>query len=192
MINLIAHSETEKSNLVFTDFFPGQDINLILLTHNLEESEFLNQMNSHILERLMHLNLEDVPRKDLEQMLKEFFIELNWQLYSKFRNTQTMEFGISLLLMIIVKDEIYLVQFGRMLCGKIKNGELEFIGNDGKNLAVKSKLELYLLGAKDKNITTKIHTFKLECGEILFTIPSTKFEELNKALCRNEWVIKIN
>jgi len=178
MINLIDHSNTNKSNLTFTDFFPNQDFNLILLTHNLEESEFLNQINSHILERLMNLNLEDVPKKELDKTLKEFFIEINWQLYSKFRNAQTMEFGISLLLMIIIKDEVFLVQFGRMLCGKIKNGELENIGNDWKNLAVKSKSELFLLGAKDENIVTKIHKFKLEKGEFFFAIPSTKAEEL--------------
>ena len=180
MINLIDHSSTNKSNLTFTDFFPNQDFNLILLTHNLEESEFLNRINFHILERLMNLNLEDVPKKDLEKTLKEFFIEINWQLYSRFRNTQTMEFGISLMLLIILNDEIFLVQFGRMLCGKIKTGELEHIGNDWKNLAVKSKSELSLLGAKDENIVTKIHKFKLENGEIFFSIPSLKVEELKK------------
>ncbi|HHE38762.1 MAG TPA: hypothetical protein ENL20_09345, partial [Candidatus Cloacimonetes bacterium] len=110
MINLIDHSSTNKSNLTFTDFFPNQDFNLILLTHNLEESEFLNRINFHILERLMNLNLEDVPKKDLEKTLEEFFIEINWQLYSRFRNTQTMEFGISLMLLIILNDEIFLVQ----------------------------------------------------------------------------------
>ncbi len=178
MINLIDHSGTNKSNLTFTDFFPNQDFNLVLLTHNLEECEFLNGINSHILERLMFLNLEDVPKKELEKALKEFFIEINWQLYSKFRNIQTMEFGTSLLLMIIIKGDIYLVQFGRMLCGKITDGELEHIGNDWNNLAVKSKSDLFLLGAKDENIVTKIYKFKLEKGDIFFAIPSTKAEEL--------------
>ena len=166
--------------MTFTDFFPNQDFNIILQTHSLEESEFLNGINSHILERLMFLNLEDVPKNALDKTLKEFFIEVNWQLYSKFRKTQTMEFGISLLLMIIRKDDIYLIQFGRMLCGKTKDGELEHIGNDWKNLAVKSKSELSLLGAKDENIVTKIHKFKLGKNEIFFAIPSTKVEELKK------------
>ena len=179
-INLLGYADSHESNFVFVDFFKNQKLNLLLLTHNLEKSDFLDKINSFIMEKIIELKIDEIERNNIEEVLKEFFVELNWQLYAKFRKAISKEFGLSLLLVIIYENEAFIVQFGRLLCGLLKNGKLSQIGRDWQNFAIKTKEELFLLGSKDENIDFDIYKVTLEKGSLLFALPSTEIENLEK------------
>ena len=176
-IDLIAKSTSHKSNFIYTDFFMNQDFNLILMTHNLEQSPFLDKVNSVIINELLDKKFDEIPLASLQSEIKEFFIALNWQLYSLFNKNESAERGISVMLCITTTDTAYVVQFGRFLCGLLHH-DFEIIGEKWEHFSVKSANELNLLGSKDKNIPVKIHKISLQKNSYLLAIPSDIAENL--------------
>jgi hypothetical protein len=176
-IDLITHANTHKSNLVYTDFFINQNFNLILMTHHLEQSEFLDSLNSIIINELIDAKLDEVPKDKLKQKIKDFFITINWQLYSKFETADTKEHGLSLLLFISIDNKAYIVQFGRLLCG-LMNQNLKVIGKEWRHFSVKNTDELFLLGSRGENIAVSVLEAEFEKNSHFVAIPSDIAEEL--------------
>ncbi|MDY6916182.1 MAG: hypothetical protein SVM86_07700 [Candidatus Cloacimonadota bacterium] len=179
-MKLISHSNSFASNYALFDIFKNQEKNIILLTHNIEDYPFLKKVNSHILKKVMELDLQNVLIQDLAKTLREFFVELNWQLYSIYRKADTQDFGISLILAIIVRDEIYLVRFGRLLAAKLHKKDIEYIGEKWDNFKVKSRKDLFLLGSRDEDIPVKIHRVKLQENEYFFCLDSITAEKMQE------------
>lgn len=178
MINIDKHSGTFKSNLTFIDTFKNQAFRTILLTHNIEESSFLSKINSFVLENFLKLSLEDFIPDKIDELLKTFFVELNWKLFAKFRTAVSQESGLSLALIIIHGSNIYMVQFGRLLCGIISNNNLRNVGTNWSNFNLKTKDELLLLGSFEGDISVKIHKLTFGMAEKLIIIPSAKIDDL--------------
>lgn len=179
-MQIISHSDSFASNYALFDVFKSQEKNIILLTHNLEDYPSLKKINAHILKRVMQLKLQDVMVEDLEKTLQEFFVELNWQLYSFFRKADTKDFGTSLVLVIMLQDQIYLVRFGRLLVARLYKDQLEYIGEKWDNFKVKSRKDLFLLGSRDEDIHVKVHNIKLKNDEYLFCLDSMTAEKMQK------------
>jgi len=171
-LDLVAHSNSFKSNFVYTDFFINQECNVLLLTHTPEKSKFLDEINSHIVNSILNLKINEIPQDKIKDILEEYFKSLNWQLYSKFSRSKTKEFGISFFLCITLNKKAYFVQFGRMLCGKIENNKFKMIGNRWENYFGKSKDEIFLLGSRDENIKVKIYETLINMNSYFFAIPA--------------------
>lgn len=172
MIELIKSSITHKSNLIYTDIFKKQKCNIALLTYNLADNEFLKDLNKHITENLLDFHFDELPEDKLESALKEYFVTLNWQINAKFKTYYSEENGISLVLAVFVENRLYLVQYGRLLCGIIDEKGFEYLGTNWENYFVKSKKELSLLGVEEKDIYVKIHKRELADDSLFFVIPS--------------------
>jgi len=132
------------------------------------------------MEKVIELRIDEIDRFHIKESLQEFFVELNWQLYAKFRKTISEEFGLSLLLVVFYENEAFIVQFGRILCGLLFGGKLTHIGRDWQNFAIKTKEELFLLGSRDENISVEVYKVRLENGSVLFALPSVKIAALKK------------
>ena len=178
MYKILDISDTNKSNLSYVNIFKNQNINIILLTYNLTDTKFLRSINSHLINNLCKLEIEMVPPEELESELTEFFIEQNWQLFSKFLDKENYEFGTSVILIITISEDIFIVQFGRMLCGIIKENKLEYIGKSWDNFKIKTKKDLFLLGSRDEDINVKINKPLLDKNSLLFSIPSLEADKI--------------
>jgi len=179
MLRIHSISETSYSNLTYSFTNRKRKMNIVLLTFNLTDDSFLRRFNSHILKELKKMKLENVDENLREKTLKNFFVELNWQLFSKFNRLEdNYETGISLILLITVDDKIYFVEFGRMLSGVLKKGKFEYIGKNWENFFIKTKEELFLLGSRDEDIFAKIHFTEIDDKSLFITIPSFVVEQL--------------
>ncbi len=156
MIKLIASSGKYKSNFIFTDFFEKQILNIVLMIHHTEDNSFYKNLNNDILNDILNLRLEDMSEEKTEESLKEYFITLNWQINSKLRKYTSSPDGISLLLLIIKNDTIFMVQFGRLLAAISENNKFIEFGRSWEYFKVKNKKELNLLGYEEENIHVKI------------------------------------
>lgn len=158
--------------MTFSDLFQNQKKGFILLTHTTNTDSAMAKINAHVLEKIMHLNILDLPEDEIKKVLGDFFVELNWQLYSKFRMSIMPEHGISCMLTILYHDKVFIVQFGRLLAGIIQNDDLREIGKAWNNFPIKTKEDLYLLGSMDRDIYVKVHTHKLQSDTALFALPA--------------------
>ena len=195
MLCLQNYSEDSKPDLkdsvnnyyVYTDFFQNRKRNFALLTHSFNTDYRLNEINQIILNEVLKAEWKE---SSVEVQMKEIFQKLNWQLSNlfkqiAFRTAETLsdknkniyskvnEKGLSLCFMMSYENRIYLVQFGRMLCGVIKTSTegdmLEQIGEKWDNSRVKSQKELNLLGAESTDIKVPVHKIDMNEGET-FTI----------------------
>lgn len=180
MLTSASHSMNHEMNITFVDFFPGRNVNLMLLTHNQTESRFLRKINKHISGSIISLDYTDFSEEEFEKKIKNFFVELNWQLYAMFRKNPETEFGTSLCLTVTFSDKIYFVQFGRMLCGITSEDGFLSIGNAAENFSVKSMEGLKLLGNKDKNIQVKVHSCEVYRSRKFIVFPAEKVQEITK------------
>lgn len=180
MYHLYSFSETEKSILSYFESNLDEDFQLICLTLNLYDNLFLQDLNKLIVQMIKEKNFVQYPIKEIDKAMKEFFVELNWILYSKFNKQETnFEFGLSLFFGIIKKDKLYYTQFGRMLCGKLEQDVIIPLGKKWDNFNIKAVEDLFLLGSKDEDIFVKTMKLELNSEELFFAIPAFQTEELN-------------
>lgn len=179
MYYIYSLSESEKSNLAYYESDPAVDYQLLLLTFNLTDNEFLHEINQLIINLIEARNFKNIEQDNLDSAIKAFFIELNWQLFSKFnKNEKNFEFGTSIFFSVIKNDTLYFSQFGRMLCGFLKNNHIEQIGKKWDNFLIKTVEDVALLGSKDEDIFVKVKELSLNENELFFSVPSFQTEDL--------------
>lgn len=177
MLRLIRCSESYKNNFVFKDFFPNRSRNLLVVSHNLFEEDGIDAANNLILENLLKIELEDLDVSNMQDFFSEMFIQLNWQLSSKFKELNSHDKGVSLIFLLQLNETLYIYQFGRMLLGTYKKKNFNLIGRSWENFKIKSRRELFLLGGQEENIKVKIIELKLKKGEYLFCLPSNRIND---------------
>ncbi len=181
------NNDSVNNYYVYTDFFQNRNRNFALLTHSYNSDYRLKQINQIILNELLK---NDWKESGIESQLKDVFQKLNWQLSNLFKQiafktaenlseknknifSKVNEKGLSLCFMMSYENRIYIVQFGRMLCGIVKrNSEEDLfsqIGEKWDNARVKSQKELNLLGAESVDIKIPVYKVELTDAE-MFTI----------------------
>ena len=187
MLRIHSISETSFSNLTFNFSDRKSDTNIILLTFNLTDEDFLKEFNDHLLRAIKKLKLDKIEEPQLEKTIKEFFIELNWQLFSKFNRLEgNYEKGLSLAFVLSIENRIYVVQFGRMLSGVLRNNKFEYVGRSWENFSIKTKEDLFLLGSRDEDIHVKLYRTEMDKDSLFITIPSIVVENLKTNMdCSN-------
>jgi hypothetical protein len=179
MLRLHSISETSFSNLTFSMSDRKRNLNIILLTFNFTNESYLQEFNDHILRTLKKAKLESVDESSLEKAVKEFFVELNWQLFSKFtRLENNYERGVSLAFIVSLNNQVYVVEFGRMLSGVLRKNKFEYIGKNWDNFKIKTKEELFLLGSRDEDIHVKMFQTEIDDDSLFITVPSIIVEDL--------------
>ncbi|KQC07439.1 MAG: hypothetical protein APR54_06045 [Candidatus Cloacimonas sp. SDB] len=183
MLRIHSISETSFSNLTFLLSDRKSKMNLILLTFNYTDEPFLHEFNTHILNSIKKLNLDNLEESVLEKNLKEFFVALNWQLFSKFcRLEGNYEKGISLAFILSIKHKIYVIEFGRMLSGVLRKNKFEYIGRSWENFHIKTKQELFLFGSRDEDIHVKIYQTEIDDDSLFIAIPSLVVEDMKSKI----------
>lgn len=187
MLRAHSISETAYSNLTFSLTDSKKNIHLVVLTFNLTDEEFLKEFNGHILRTVKKLKVDKIEESELEKTIKEFFVELNWQLFSKFTRLEgNYEIGLSLAFILAIENRIYLVQFGRMLSGVLRKNKFEYIGKSWDNFKIKTKEDLFLLGSRDEDIHVKLYRTEIDEDSLFISIPSINVENLKKNIdCSN-------
>jgi hypothetical protein len=180
-------SDSNPQNLTFTDLFQNQQKGYLVLTHSMPSAAGIEKINAHILERVIQLNIPEMQEDEIKEVLKEFFVELNWQIYSKFRMSIIDEHGISFLMFILYYDKVFVVQFGRLVAGMIQNNKFKEIGKSWDNFPIKTKEDLFLLGGLDRDIFVKIHTLDLHSDTVLFALPAAEAKIL-----QSEFTVDLN
>ncbi len=176
MLKITSCSASYQSNLFYSDSSESKDTQIILMTHNLESSDFLTKLNENVVNRLKEIDLDLVHEKNVAETFESFFTQMNWFINSQFKNARSIDIGISLALLIVIKDTIFIYQFGRLLCGIIKKDKMESLGQEWKNFNVKSREDLRLLGGKGEEIYPKPIQFKLGKDDYFLLVPSSHSE----------------
>jgi hypothetical protein len=179
MIKKIIASERYNSNFIFTDFFENQSINIALLLHHTKDGDFYKKLNNDILQGILNLRLDNVALDKIEDILKEYFITLNWQINSKLKRILKEQDGISLLLLVIVNNHLFMVQFGRLLVAISENEKLLEFGRSWEHFKVKNRKELNLLGYEDKDIAVKVYKKKLSGYNRILAVSSEVVEKID-------------
>jgi len=148
-----------------------------VLSHNLFEEDGIDAANNLILENLLKIELEDLDESTMQDFFSEMFIQLNWQLSSKFKELNSHDKGVSLIFLLQMNDTIYIYQFGRMLLGTYRKKKFNLMGRSWENFKIKSRRELFLLGGQEENIKVKVIKFQLKKGEYLFSVPSNRIKD---------------
>jgi hypothetical protein len=160
MIKIHKISHSSKNNLVFDDMHLLQNRGFALLTYYPAQCDKIAEINAEILDSILKLELDTFPKEDLQKVLTEFFVQLNWRLFSMFRSVSSQEKGISVVLIVNIQSELYVIPFGRFICGIWNEKGLTEIGNTWENFRVKSMQDLMLLGNLAEDIKPNI--IKLE------------------------------
>ncbi|MCF7920772.1 MAG: PQQ-binding-like beta-propeller repeat protein [Candidatus Cloacimonetes bacterium] len=179
MIKLIRNSESCGVSQTYFDYFPRQKRNYFLQLDHYNQDPYTEKMEEYVLGEFIKLKLEQYSISQLQNVLREFFIKLNWQLYSIFSQRQDLERGLSLALTITEEEKLYFVKFGRFSAGLLSEDKLEKLG-DWKNPAVLSYAEIGLLGAKDEDIRVKIQEYEIPVNSYFLVITSSQAVELEK------------
>ena len=182
MLKIVSNSESHKNNFFYKDFFPKNNFNHILLTHSLEKDIDLSEINRVIMNSIISLEFDDLIISNLEQKLKDFFVELNWHLVAKFNKLGIKQRGISLFMGLQHNGYFYFVQFGRFLAGKIENKQFETIGKKWDNFHVKTIDSLELIGNKEEDINVKINKIELSDDAFIFALPFKKAHQIQDNL----------
>ena len=175
----IIHSDKNKNNLYFSDFFQNQNRSVILLTHYREEKWYHEKINSLILEKLVQLDLQNIHWDRIPALLKEFFLDLNWELYANLRKYETGDEGVSILLAVVDDKDICFVTAGRFLTGIKSNEGLEELGIQWDNFHVKTKSDLGLLGSVGKDIKVRPIIYTIPENSTFVALPAEAEKELN-------------
>ncbi len=177
MLKLESISRDDK-NLTLSTYFQYDESFDIIHTYSLEHTPLIESINSHILSEIMKIDFEMMSFEQIKDYLRKFFIDLNWQLFPKFERKESLEHGISLLYVHVEGDKVLVVQFGRMLCGVLRDNKIITIGSGWENFIVKSKSDLNLLGFFAKDISFKIYEFELKPEDIFFSLPAKFVDKL--------------
>lgn len=179
MIKLIGTSDSIDRKRIYYDYFPRQKRNYFLLIDHFQDDPFICKMEEYIVGEFVKLNLSELPLKHLDNLLSEFFVKLNWQIYSGFAQRPDLERGFSLAFLIFDNNKFYFVKFGRFSAGKIIKDQLEKI-DEWVNPAVLSYDKMGLLGSIDTDITVKIHKIEMEDESRFLIINSKEALDLEK------------
>lgn len=174
-------SQNHACNYHFAEFFPNLRTKYLFITQFSEEHAEFHKINAHILESFFSIDIPSIDSNDMDARLKEFFLELNWRCYSMFNKLAVQEKGLSLLLLIERDDKLWLMQFGRLLCGISTEDTSREEGTSWSNFVIKTKSDLFLLGGLEEDIFPKVLHPQLVCGDQLFMIPFPATRELQCA-----------
>jgi hypothetical protein len=180
MIKLIDYSGSFSGNYTYCDHFPGQQRNMILLMNHYSDDSFAEQILERVLSELINLDLESMPEEQIKPALENFFVEINWRIYSLFTQRHDLERGISLLLLVMEQSRTYAVQFGRYFMGELLEDSFSELGRKWQDLSVKSLSDIQLLGSRDMDIHVKIENFSLRENSYFIAIESKAAIKLQK------------
>ena len=180
MIKLIDNSVNFSSHYTYCDHFPGQARNLILLMHHYSEDPYVEEILEKVFNEIIKLDLDSIDESEIKGQIKNFFVEINWRLYSLFGQRPDLERGLSLVLGIIQGNRLYCVQFGRYFLALLTPKTEEEIGKKWEDLKVKSYSTIGLLGSQDININVQIEEVELKENSYFVVIESSAGLELKK------------
>jgi hypothetical protein len=162
------------------DFNASQDgrFGWFLLTWHPEDDPVLEEIQTKIKLDIRNSMLGQTSKVEIESWLKSFFSEYHWKLHAVFRKTNLKEKGISLFLAVMYDQELYILEFGRMLSGVCLKDRLEPVGRNWNNFHVKSLDEMALLGMSEKDIPVKPKRFLLKENQRFIAMPSVFTERL--------------
>ncbi len=164
------------------DFNASQDgrFGWFLLTWHPETDPILEEIQAQIKLDIRNSDLGQTSQLEIENWLKHFFGEYHWKLHAAFRKTAMREKGISLLLAVLFDQELYIVEFGRMLCGLLEKSSLQPVGRSWTNFHVKSLDEMALLGMSETDIPVRVRRLLLPDNKRFIALPSTTADSLFK------------
>ncbi len=174
MIRLQKISNSNSQNMVYHQFHPHQKFGYAALSYYPAECAETDFINAHILNSVLKFDIEKHSEDNVEDALKEFFVQLNWQLYSIFKEKMCVEKGISFVLIINYNENIVLIPFGRFICGIWDEKGFIELGSKWENFTVKSMEKLNFLGNIDKDIKSNIIHHNLKNGSSLLLLPANK------------------
>ncbi|MFO7896430.1 MAG: hypothetical protein R6U84_05830 [Candidatus Cloacimonadales bacterium] len=174
MIKLQKISVSQPKNLVYHEFYPNQRFGFACLSYYPAECAEIAQVNAEILDNILKLQLENWEEEKLEEQLIEFFMQLNWRIYSIFQQIGCQEKGISLVLVINIDDELIIVPFGRFICGIWDENGMQELGLAWENFTVKSMQELKLLGNLAQDLKPNMIKHQLVKGSGISILPAHK------------------
>ena len=181
-MNVRTISGNTDRQFTFTDFFGHRRNNYILMTECYDYLPFFDSINRSILQQILKLEI-DRNKTIADGDLQEFFRQINWQINASLKRMhvdaegKSVEPGISLMFALFRDDRVTIVQFGRILCGIVGDGNKVEIGHAWENFSVKSREALNLLGYRDDNIPVKLHHHTLEPGECFVAFSSKNAEK---------------
>ncbi len=182
-MNIRTISGNTDRQFTFVDFFGHRRNNYLLMTECYDHLPFFVAINRSILQQILKLEI-DTNKTITDTDLQEFFRQINWQVNASLKKMhvdaegKALEPGISLLFALFRDDRVTIVQFGRILCGIVSEGEKIEIGHVWENFAVKSREGLNLLGYRDENIPVKLHHHMLEPGESFVAFSSRHAQKI--------------
>lgn len=164
------------------DFNASQDgrFGWFLLTWHPETDPVLEEIQTQIKLDIRNSALGQTSKLEIEAWLKSFLSEYHWKLHATFRKTELKEKGISLLIAVLYDHELYIVEFGRMLCGLCEKDSLHPVGRNWANFHVKSLDEMSLLGMAETDIIVKIKRVFVAEKQRFIALPSVFAEKLVK------------
>ncbi|MFO7660011.1 MAG: hypothetical protein R6V77_03780 [Candidatus Cloacimonadaceae bacterium] len=149
-----------------------------LLTWHPEEDPILEEIQIQIKIDLRNSALGQTSKVEIESWLKDFFSEYHWKMHAAFRKTNLKEKGISLFLAVMYDNELYIMEFGRMLSGLVEKDTLKPVGRSWNNFHVKSLDEMQLLGLSENDISVKPKRIILPENQYLIALPSVFADQL--------------
>lgn len=172
------------------DFNASQDgrFGWFLLTWHPETDAILEEIQTQIKLDIRNSQLGQTSKVEIEGWLKSFFAEYHWKLHAVFRKTSLKEKGISLLLAVLYEQELFIVEFGRMLCGVCSKDGLHPIGRSWTNFHVKTLEEMTLLGTSEEDITFKVKRFLLPDNNRFIALPSIFADKLTSLVIDNDTI----
>lgn len=183
MIKQLAISRTSTNNkIVFTDYYPNRSQFFSLFIHYYEDTPLVYET----LGEVMELVLEFIKNNSTlhKENIQNFMNDLNWISAGKLKNLPLNNHGISLGLILVNKDEITAIRYGRMLLGKIIGNKIEHIGPEWNNFGIKSLDRLSLLGLLSEDKFPEFYQIKLNNNERFIILESDSESEFRDSLAK--------
>ena len=149
-----------------------------LLTWHPESDPILEEIQIQIKIDLRNSDLGQTSKVEIESWLREFFTEYHWKLHAALRKTSLKEKGISLFLAVMFDNELYTLEFGRMLSGLVEKDNIRPAGRAWNNFHVKSLDEMQMLGLLESDIPVKPRRIILPENQYLIALPSVFADQL--------------
>lgn len=151
-----------------------------LLTWHPENDPVLEEIQTQIKLDIRNSNLGQASQLEIESALKNFFAEYHWKLHAVFRKTNLREKGISLLFAVLFDQELYFLEFGRMLSGIVEKDNIRSADRSWANFHVKTLQEMNLLGLSEADIPIKPKHIHLDAGQKFIALPSSCADLISK------------
>lgn len=174
MINLQHISQSTSNNLVYNEFYPNQKFGFSFLTYYPAKCGRISEINAVIIENILKFNFYELDEDILITELTEFFVQLNWRLYSIFRKVDCEENGISIVFVLNKDDNLLIIPFGRFICGLWDENGMKELGLSWEHFTVKSMQEFMFLGNLAQDITPNIVRHKLDNRSGLTILPANR------------------